>query len=57
MPVAGFWRKRTALRWIDEHAAPDDYLEVHRFSWWSADAAGQRTAADPASGGRGSDGR
>ncbi|KLI05052.1 hypothetical protein A5731_23815 [Mycolicibacterium conceptionense] len=50
IPIAGFWRKRTALRWAEENAAPDRHLEVQRFGWWSADAAGQRTAADHTSG-------
>ncbi|BBX88462.1 hypothetical protein CQY21_07710 [Mycolicibacterium boenickei] len=50
MPIAGFWRKRTALRWVEENAEPDQQLEIHRFNWWSADAAGQRKASDPASG-------
>lgn len=57
MPIAGFWRKRTALRWAEAHAEPDHHLEVHRFGWWSADAAGQTKAADPASGCQGSDDR
>ncbi|MGV0815934.1 hypothetical protein ABQF34_28625 [Mycolicibacterium boenickei] len=53
MPIAGFWRKRSALRWVEEHQEPDHRLEIHRFDWWSAETAGQRTAAsgaDPASG-------
>lgn len=50
MPIAGFWRKRTAMRWAEEHAEPDHRLEVQRYDWWSAGAAGQRTTADPASG-------
>ncbi|NKZ13794.1 hypothetical protein HGA11_22720 [Mycolicibacterium septicum DSM 44393] len=57
MPIAGFWRKRTALRWAEAHAEPDHHLEVHRFDWWAADTAGQRTAADPASGCQRSDDR
>ena len=48
MPIAGFWRKRTALRWAEEHAESDERLEVRRFGWWSDDTAVRRTAADPA---------
>jgi hypothetical protein len=55
MPIAGFWRKRTALRWAEEHAQPDEHLEVHRFSWWSPEAAGRRTSVDPAGESHGSD--
>lgn len=55
MPIAGFWRKRTALKWAEEHAEPDHRLEVQRFSWWSPNTAGQRTVSDQASGCQGSD--
>lgn len=38
MPIAGFWRKRAALRWVKEHADPHQHLEVRRFDWWSDDS-------------------
>lgn len=44
LPIAGFWRKRTALLWAQEHADPDHRLEVNRFSWWSEGIVGRQTA-------------
>ena len=47
MPVAGFWRKRTALRWAAENAEPGQRLEVHRFGWWSTHHVAPRTTSTP----------
>lgn len=31
-PIIGYWRKRDANRWVDEHDHKYQ-LEVHRFGW------------------------
>lgn len=45
IPIAGFWRKRTALRWARLHAEPDHCLEVHRYVWWRPVGAGGRAGS------------
>ncbi|MCV7202058.1 hypothetical protein B7435_01905 [Mycolicibacterium peregrinum] len=43
MPIAGFWRKRTAVRWAQQHEEPDFHLEVQRYDWWLTGAWQRRT--------------
>lgn len=46
MPIAGFWRKRTAVRWAQQHAEPDCHLEVQRYDWWLTRTAAWQRRSD-----------